>query len=117
MSDATQQLLINGGYAVLLALISAWAGWKSQQAKDASKAAESASKANGTAIVDVQQSADKAAVKAEQAVVKAQEAVKVTVAGNQQVAEVHALVNGQRDAMLTRIAELEAELKAIKSKA
>lgn len=107
MSDATQQLLINGGYAVLLALISAWAGWKSQQAKNASQA-------NSAAIEVVQVSADKAAVKAEAAVEKAQEAVKETVAGNEAVAAVHTLVNGQRDAMVAKIAELEAENRKLR---
>lgn len=114
MSDATQQLLINGGYAVLLALISAWAGWKSQQAKDASRAAEGATKANTVAIKGVKVSADNAAEKAEAAVEKAQEAVKETVAGNKQVAAVHTLVNGQRDAMAARIAELEAENRKLR---
>ncbi len=106
--------MITAVCGVFTAAISAWAAWKASEAKQAGKAATKASEANGNAITHVQQSADIAAVKAEAAVEKAQEAVTATVAGNEQVAAVHTLVNGQREAMAARIADLEAENRKLR---
>lgn len=83
MSDSVATTLIQAISAVLLAVIGVWNLRVSQKAKDSAKQAAAVAT---TAVVE-------------------------TVKGNETVAEVHALVNGQRDAMQARITQLETVIR------
>lgn len=117
MSDAA----ITAICGVVIALIGAINTWLTIKAGQASQRAETASKANSAALVNVEKKTEKAVSLSEKAVEETQTgnslvaevkkvataAVEETKAGNATLEKVHQAVNGGPEGMIAKVAELK----------